>query len=420
MIKSSLVQLKEAKVFRDTGISGNPFVGVAISSAGYQALGVSAKAPQPSDGGAFAGGMKSRASKLNDPPAQDLEDPYQGDIHAMVLIAADPDAADSWGSTQAENVGTQILNLMGASATVLTTEIGRAIFKDNGTSEDGTRKIEGIEHFGYVDGRSQPLMLRELIQREANESDGISVWDPSFPLGQVLVSDPGSPNRDTAFGSFFVFRKLEQDVAGFKETEEELGARADLGRQGALMGAMLVGRFEDGTPVVLQRDDGMDNPVANNFDYAGDPLGLRCPFHAHIRKVNPRGDSVREFGVDLAAERSHIMARRGMPYGRRDKIIDPTDQPSDGVGLMFMAFQNNLSNQFEFTQASWANNADFVRQSVGRDPIIGQRGPQAQAPLNLSSRWGHADTQPVIFEQFVKLRGGEYFFVPSISTLENL
>ena len=31
--------------------------------------------------------------------------------------------------------------------------------------------------------------------------------------------------------------------------------------------------------------------VLNNFNYGSDAAGARCPFHAHIRKSTPRGDS---------------------------------------------------------------------------------------------------------------------------------
>lgn len=62
---------------------------------------------------------------------------------------------------------------------------------------------------------------------------------------------------------------------------------------GELAGALLVGRFEDGTPVTFQGADGLDDPVPNNFDYRGDMAGARCPFFAHIRKTNPRGDIAR-------------------------------------------------------------------------------------------------------------------------------
>ncbi|TVV74520.1 Dyp-type peroxidase [Sphingomonas solaris] len=422
LITSTLEQLTEARAFREHGVSGGPFLGFLLSSSGYAALEVAEKAPEPDDGGAFEQGMLARADLLADPEAGELDEPYRQRIDAMVLIGGNPDAADSWGSTETEIAETRVVNILRGRADIVAIEVGRAIFKDNGTDELGTHKIEGIEHFGYVDGRSQPLMLDELVERERDESDGISVWNPTFPISQVLVPDPGSPSTETGFGSFFVFRKLEQDVAGFKAREEEMGKDEALGAMGELMGATLVGRFEDGTPVGLQRDDGGDNPVMNNFDYAGDPDGLRCPLHAHIRKTNPRGDSVREFGVSLEEERSHIMARRGMTYGRRDRVVDPADKPHGGVGLMFMSFHNNLATGFEFTQASWANNPGFVRGGTGRDPVIGQRGSAAAEELTVRTTWGKrdAETAKASFGEFVRHKGGEYFFAPAISTLRAL
>lgn len=420
MVTSAHQQLVDARAFREHGTSGGPFVGFLLSAAGYAALGVAAKSP--SDGGAFDQGMLARREILSDPAASKLEEPYRQKLHAMILIGGDPNSRRSWRSNEVAAVERQIRAMMGSRARIVAAETGRAIFRDNGTDESGTKKIEGIEHFGYVDGRSQPLLLKELVRREADESDGVSVWNPEFPLGQVLVADKGSPVSDgTAFGSYFVFRKLEQNVAAFKKrVEDELGDSTELGE---LAGAMIVGRFEDGTPVVLQRDPGGDNPVMNNFDYAGDPDGLRCPMHAHVRKTNPRGDIRRQFGTpDDSAERSHIMARRGMTYGRRNRVTDPSDKPSDGVGLMFMAFHKSLADGFEFTQQSWANAVGFVKAGTGRDPIIGQRGTAAAAPLAIPAAWGQrgAASTPVTFKEFVRHRGGDYFFAPAKSTLAAL
>ena len=422
MVTSAHLQLSEARYFREHGVSGKPFVGLLISSSGYAALGIDAKSPKADDDGAFEKGMLARAEILADPGPDHLDEPYRERIDAMILIGANPDSNTSWNSTEAENVETKILNVMRGRARIVCTEVGRAIFKDNGTDASGIHKIEGIEHFGYVDGRSQPLMLEELIERERDESDGTRVWDPAFPIGQVLVPDPGAPNAATGFGSFFVFRKLEQDVAGFKDREEEMGKDPELGALGELMGAMLVGRFEDGTPVVLQREEGMDNPVPNDFDYASDPDGLRCPIHAHIRKTNPRGDSARAFGIPLSQERAHIMARRGMTYGTRDRVTDPADRPSGKVGLMFMSFQRNLAEGFEFTQASWANNPAFVKAGTGRDPVIGQQGSDAPSKLEIRTQWGRRDAavRSADFGEFVRHKGGEYFFAPAISTLTSL
>ena len=417
LVTSAHQQLTDAEIFRNGGKSGGPFVGFLLSAAGYAALGLAAKSP--SDGGAFDQGMLARRAILNDPAPADLDQPYRQKLHAMILIGGNPNGKTSWNSTEVANTETKILNLMAGRAQVVASETGRAIFKDNGKDESGIHKIEGIEHFGYVDGRSQPLMLKELVTREAEESDGISVWNPEFPIGQVLVADKGSPVADgTAFGSYFVFRKLEQNVASFKqEVEDKLGADTKLGE---LAGAMIVGRFEDGTPVVLQRDDGGDNPVMNNFAYAADPDGLRCPMHAHIRKANPRGDVRRQFNLpDDSSERSHIMARRGMTYGKRNKVVDPTDQPTGGVGLMFMAFHKSLADGFEFTQQSWVDNVDFVRPATGRDPVIGQRGANPGAALQIPTQWGKrgAPTISRTLPEFVRLRGGDYFFAPAKSTL---
>ena len=113
------------------------------------------------------------------------------------------------------------------------------------------------------------------------------------------------------------------------------------------------------------------------------------------------------------------MARRGMTYGRRNRVTDPSNEPPGGVGLMFMAYHRDLATGFEFTQQSWANAAGFAAAGTGRDPIIGQRGTAAAVPLQIPGKWGVRDTPttPVTFEEFVSHRGGEYFFAPAKSTL---
>jgi Dyp-type peroxidase family len=280
-------------------------------------------------------------------------------------------------------------------------------------------RFEGVEHFGYVDGRSQPLFLAEDVEREAR-----STWDPAFPPAQFLVKDPGD-DQPTSFGSFFVFRKLEQDVKGFHAQEEALAAALGLagGPFEERAGALLVGRFEDGTPVALDPLPA-DMPPVNDFDFRGDEQGSRCPFVAHVRKTNPRGESPFHLAKDLGfastvrQERGHLMARRGITYGARaydEATNDFTDEPSGGVGLLFMAYMASLEDQFEFTQATWANNPNFVTGGVGVDPVIGQ-GPGE--PVAVKDGWGGNQAQ-FDFGRFVTLKGGEYFFAPSLEFLRN-
>ncbi|MFS0773867.1 hypothetical protein [Sphingomonas sp. 1P08PE] len=188
LITSAWRQLDDARAFRATGKAAGAFFGLMLSAAGYAALGVAAK--KPTDGGAFDQGMLARRALLNDPPPADLEASYRDPLHAMILIGGAPDSATSWKSREVDAAVLQVTDLAAGRATIVVTETGRAIFRSAGKDESGIRKIEGIEHFGYVDGRSQPLLLKELVRREADESDGISVWNPEFPIGQVLVADP--------------------------------------------------------------------------------------------------------------------------------------------------------------------------------------------------------------------------------------
>jgi deferrochelatase/peroxidase EfeB len=181
---------------------------------------------------------------------------------------------------------------------------------------------------------------------------------------------------------------------------------------------MLLGRFRDGTPLVLAAHSGGAAGPPNDFDYTPDPSGAKCPFHAHTRKLNPRGD-----GGDLALERSRMLARRGMPYGvRSDDPADPTTPleqlPSSGVGLLFMAFQRSVEAQFEHIQSRWANEPGFAHLDTGVDPVVGMGGSGGHF---FRTRWG-ADTPwcKFDFRGYVRPRGGEYFFAPSRSFLRAL
>ena len=41
-------------------------------------------------------------------------------------------------------------------------------------------------------------------------------------------------------------------------------------------------------------------------------------------------------------------------------------------GLVFLAYQTSIENQFEFMTKLWINNADFKHGGTGVDPVIGQ------------------------------------------------
>jgi len=397
-VTSAREQLDAARAFRANGTSGGVFASIYLSSTGYRALGLDT-AVFGASGQSFRNGMKRRSfsllSRNRDPRSSEWEGPFQGAVDAL-LVFADDSTSTLAAKTREVSEG------LDGVASVLTVERGTVLRNAKG---------ESIEHFGYVDGRSQPLFLKGDIDRERR--DGVDRWDPSAPLGLVLVDDPHTDAED-ALGSYLVFRKLKQDVAAFNAQVSALARRLPVSEP--LAGALVVGRFKDGTPVTLQATDGRG--AINNFTYLpDDPIGNRCPFHGHIRKANQRGANR---ALSLEEERRRRIVRRGIPYGIRPPV-------SGEVGLLFQCFQSDIARQFEFIQRTWVDNPNFPEFRVipglntGDDALIGQH---PRAKQRWPRQWGKSGRflgrRLFNFGGHVRLRGGEYFFAPSLPSLRGL
>jgi Dyp-type peroxidase family len=388
------------------------FINLFLSGKGYEYLEIpEEKIPgDPS----FKAGMKASKVKLNDPPVKTWDIGFQDNqIHGMILIALGGKTRNRLDSKSRSVVERLRKNGL---ATVLCVDEGDGIKNANG---------DDLEHFGYVDGISQPKFFTSELPPQHDQ------WSPMMPLDLVLVPDKCGTSENS-FGSYFVYRKLEQDVREFKIREEELGDELFPGgtdEEKEFAGAMLVGRFENGMPATLSNEDNNigGTPTSpsvvgkiNNFNYSGDANGAKCPFHAHIRKTNPRGESPFE---PVNKERHHMMARRGIIYGKRhvhpnEATID--EMPTKDVGLLFMSFQAEIDNQFEFIQSTWANNENFVKPETGLDGVIGQ-GKFPDGVHRYARKYGDKNSvEPTIgFGGFVTLKGGEYFFAPCLSALKN-
>jgi Dyp-type peroxidase family len=405
VITSALRQQEQTRAWREGRGAGETFGSLLLSARGYQTLGIPQEklellfpegaAPKGFPVTPFSRGMAKAGPELADAPQSQWEAPYQQRIDAMLLLADDD-------PSRLSDVRVQVVTGMAGAANVLAVETGRTLRNAGG---------EPIEHFGYADGISQPLFLSpDLVQARAH--NGTSSWDPAAPLDLVLLADPLAPAPDS-FGSYLVFRKLEQDLEGFQNAKRELASMLANGGGPVLAGAFAVGRFEDGTPVALSAEPA--GTAINNFDYAADAKGTRCPFHAHIRKTNPRGGTAVSPVPTLADERTHRIARRGIPYGRAEN-----GGANAGKGLLFMCYQRDISLQFGFMQKLWANNPSFPSPDTALDPLIGEsangHGPRQSWP----ARWG-APATSVSFDLrgFVSLRGGEFFFAPSLPFLRN-
>jgi Dyp-type peroxidase family len=328
----------------------------------------------------------------------------------------------------------QLLRAFGSSISV--------IYSETGTTRPGTAR--GHEHFGFLDGISQPG-IRVLTRRSdpAHRPDqGLPGQDLVWP-GEFVFGYPGQnlnhrtregspPEMQTPWlrnGSYMVFRRLEQKVPEFRKFVAEQAARLGMDRE--LLAARMVGRWKSGTPLELapQRDDsrlGGDDGRNNDFEFGDDPSQRKCPYAAHIRKAYPRDDTASEAEVQR-----HRIIRAGIPFGPEVAPGETTTRHSRG--LMFVCYQTSIERQFEFIQKNYANNPDFVvgklrpggagEVAPGFDPIIGQ------APANGARQMdepfanfpaGNRRTTLVIPNQFVVLTAAGYFFMPSISALRTV
>ncbi len=104
---------------------------------------------------------------------------------------------------------------------------------------------------------------------------------------------------------------------------------------------------------------------------------------------------------------------------------------------MFVCYQTSITQQFEFVQGTWANNAEFVSSvfpkrrpkdgsviTVGIDPVIGQaRPPEVARTMDEpvpNYPTGEVVSTLNLAQSFVVPTGGGYFFMPSISALRDV
>lgn len=421
---------------------------VAITSEGMRALGfddgiVDAFSPE------FVAGMAgdaNRACRLGDVGANDPAWWYWGASHrvphVMVMLYARPGGL---GELKA-NIQIQC---------------------DTGFEQIaclGSQDMDSREPFGFMDGISQPEVDWER-KRTARDEQCLDYINLTC-LGEFLL---GYPNEYGAYtdrpllapdahlpsaedqpdkadlgrnGSYLVMRQLQQDVQGFWRYLDRQ-ARGD-GELRERLAAAMLGRTLDGEPLIAAPAEAA-NAAQNAFDYRSDPLGVRCPLGAHIRRANPRtGDLppggsgivsrlIRTFGFadealanDLVAStRFHRLLRRGRDYGAKQSIEDALDGSAinEESGLHFICLGANIARQFEFVQGAWMSATKFNGLKSERDPLLGHRAPgPAGTPsdvFSLPQRDG-PDQQLCGVPQFVTVRGGAYFFLPGIRALRYL
>jgi deferrochelatase/peroxidase EfeB len=395
----------------------------------------------------FKAGMASRASVLgdwgrSDPSHWQLGGPNGPLIHALAILHK-PDPV---------TLQARVAEIQAAAAASGLTVVA---------VEEGARDQRSHEQFGFAgDGLSEPdvagipsqptpgqdtcptgefllgyenALNAYPISPAVTEADDPKAILPVFPDGAL----PGY--RDFGRnGTYFVYRKLEQDVAGFwdflasacrQRYPEAATDPARLATAVRHLAAKVMGRWPSGVPTaVCPEVEDLAHSKDNDFSYLPDLDGMGCPVTAHIRRANPR-DSLHR--VDDTADESrtsvsqHRIIRRGIRFG--DPLFDPSEFESSGAplelapdgrsrGLHFVAINADIQRQFEFIQQSWLNNAAFLGIFEGKDPVLGDNNGDFYATVPESPlRWrvGHVP-------RFVDVVGGAYFFLPSVTALRYL
>lgn len=307
----------------------------------------------------------------------------------------------------------------------------------------GTSDLGGREHFGFIDGISQP-QIDWSGSRTVSVNGNQLAYGNRVCLGEFLLGYPNEYSRYTERplldaneagsedlpqaedqpakkdlgrnGTYVVMRQLRQNVRAFWQYVDE--ATKSLHESGYdLAEAMLGRRLEDGAPLMPLNQAAISgvgeagsaakrakDARLNQFTFDSDPDGTRCPIGAHIRRGNPRtadlpghpkgllaqGLHLLGFGQtnlreDLAASvRFHRILRRGREYGpglSPGEAMQPAPPGDPERGLHFVALNANIERQFEFIQNAWMARSKFDGLTEESDPLLGNREPVEGCPF---------------------------------------
>jgi Dyp-type peroxidase family len=313
--------------------------------------------------------------------------------------------------------------------------------------QDVSLAEDGREHFGFADGFAQPRIAgvgRKTRRGDKGLAAGEFVLGYPNAYGELTTVPSARPRRGTREhpyplprggrvdfgrnGTYLVLRKLEQDVPAFWQYcwDAAVAEQApDVAERAKLIGSRFIGRWPNGVPLVDAPE--AEQPARrdrNAFSFRQeDPDGLRCPFGAHIRRANPR-DMFGDTAADgLHDANLHRILRRGRAYGPKLHGVMPRVDDGRSRGLYFIALNANLNRQFEFIQQTWINSCKFAGLSAERDPLIGKDAldfDDQPVPRIFSAQARPVRQRYEHLPKFVRVKGGEYFFLPGLRALNYL
>jgi Dyp-type peroxidase family len=210
----------------------------------------------------------------------------------------------------------------------------------------GFQRMDGRNMMGFNDGVSNPN------PGSGDKFDSV-VWSTEKDEGSVLKD-----------GTYMIFQKIEHDLDQWRELtpqeQEEWVGRNKV--TGLLLGSP---ENEDEKFIeALENDDlKAKEKLRKLLDDQSDPekpfydsetYKNNVPAWSHVRKANPRQEKM----PDGKRIEKRIIFRRGylfMETGLNNRTAS---------GLLFVSFQRDIENSFEFVKKNWLNNKNFPTPKI--------------------------------------------------------
>jgi len=170
----------------------------------------------------------------------------------------------------------------------------------------------------------------------------------------------------------------------------------------------------------------------NKEIFPGEVFVNTADFDTGIRRLLPKYDEMLDVLADCIANTNHRILELGCGTGELTLKVLQRYPSAEIVAVDYSPRMLDFARAkiesagyaarwtgIEMDFGEWANNPNFSQGDTGTDPIIGQDKLRDYAFPNQYNNLP-AGTTTQGFKPFVTMKGGEYFFAPSMSFLKNL
>lgn len=274
----------------------------------------------------------------------------------IIQLGSSNDAVNRWvfenkiESNQIKNhikdAGDNEHDIKGCSPDIVTAIRGWATVVD---FHLGFQRLDGRNLLGFNDGVSNP-------NPGSGDKFDLVVWTTEEDEGPILKD-----------GSYMVFLKIAHDLDQWRaltsrEQEEWVGRSKSTG---LLLGTRenddkrFIDSLENGDPVAQEKlrklIEDQSDPEKPFYDQEN--FKNNVPAWSHVRKANPRTERILPGGKRLERR---LIFRRGYLFteaGLNNKVMS---------GLLFISYQRDIENSFEFIKKNWLNGKKFPTPGIRR------------------------------------------------------